>query len=217
MTLGMVFDLDGVLFDSHPIHRKVWRGLLQSLGRVISDEELDFILDGARREEILRHFLGPLSLEQIASYAKQKESLFRNEEENLKTIEGLESFLELVESVGIPKVVATSASKPRAKRMLDRNGLTNRFTAIVTGDDVCNGKSDPTIFLQSAQKLRVTPHEVIVFEDAVPAIKVAKSVGMKCIGVAEDGRKSQLQIAGADLIIQDFRGLHLSDIRDLYQ
>jgi HAD superfamily hydrolase (TIGR01509 family) len=204
MTLGMVFDLDGVLFDSHPIHKKVWRELLQSLGRVVSDEELDFILDGAKRDEILHHFLGPLNREQVESYAKQKEFLLRNEEENLKTIDGLECFLELVESAGIPKVVATSASKPRAKRMLDRCQLTERFSAIVTGDDVSNGKSDPTIFLQCAEKLGAAPRHVLVFEDAVPAIKAAKSIGMKCVGLGKGARQSQLRKAGADLVVPDF-------------
>jgi HAD superfamily hydrolase (TIGR01509 family) len=216
MAFGLIFDMDGVLFDSHPVHKKAWWELLRSLGRKITEEELEFIMTGATREEILQHYLGPLSAEQLATYGKQKEVLFRNEEEGLRTIEGVKAFLDAVECAAIPKVVATSASKRRALRMLDGHELTDRFEAVVTGDDVPKGKSDPAIFLRGAEELRVSPDKVLVFEDAAPAIKAAKSVGMKCIGIAEGARRLPLQIAGADLIVRDFRELCLSDISDLW-
>jgi beta-phosphoglucomutase len=218
MALGMIFDLDGVLFDSHPVHRRAWREFLRGLGRIVSDEELDFILDGAKREEILRHFLGPLTREQTASYVARKESIFRSEEENLRTVDGLEEFLGIVEGAAIPKLVATSASKARANRMLHKHGLADRFTAIITGDDVPSGKSNPAIFLRSAKVLQVEPNEVLVFEDAIPAVRGATSIGMQCIGIAAaDPRRSQLHDAGAALVVPDFTKLGLRDVVCLLQ
>jgi beta-phosphoglucomutase len=217
MTFGLIFDMDGVLFDSHPIHKRAWAGLLRSVGKIVSDEELDFIMTGSTREEILQHYLGPLTSEQLAVYGKQKELMFRSEEHGLRTIEGLKAFLDLVEAAAIPKIIATSASKIRAKRMLEKHELTDRFKAIVTGDDVPKGKSDPAIFLRGAEELQVNPHEVLVFEDAVPAIQVAKSIGMKCIGIASRDRNSQLQSAGADLVVPDFKKLCLYNVADLFQ
>ena len=55
---GVVFDMDGVIVDSHPAHRKAWRHFLRNLGREVSERDLDFILDGRKRCDILRHFLG---------------------------------------------------------------------------------------------------------------------------------------------------------------
>ena|SRR5215469_6273624 len=218
MAPGMIFDLDGVLFDSHPVHRKAWREFLRGLGRMVTDEELDFILDGAKREEILRHFLGPLTREQTASYVARKESIFRSEEENLKTVDGLQAFLDLVEKAEIPKVVATSASKLRAKRMLHKHDLADRFAAIITGDDVPTGKSNPAIFLRSAKVLQVAPNEVLVFEDAIPAVRGATSIGMQCIGIAAaDPRRSQLHDAGAALVVPNFTELSLADAMRLLQ
>lgn len=214
----MIFDLDGVLFDSHPVHRRAWREFLRGLGRMVSDEELDFILDGAKREEILRHFLGPLSRKQTASYVARKESIFRSEEESLRTVDGLEEFLSTVEDAAIPKLVATSASKARAGRMLQKHGLTDRFTAIITGDDVPSGKSNPAIFLRGAEILQVAPNEVLVFEDAVPAVRGATSVGMQCIGIAAaDPRRSLLHDAGAALVVPNFTKLGLRDVVRLLQ
>lgn len=215
MAFGLIFDMDGVLFDSHPIHKRAWSELLRGVGRTVSDDELDFIMTGATREEILQHYLGPLTAEQLAVYGKQKELMFRSEEHDLRTIEGLEAFLDLVETAEIPKIIATSASKLRAKRMLDKHELTNRFKAIVTGDDVPKGKADPAIFFRGAEELQVPPHNVVVFEDAVPAIEGAKSIGMKCIGVAMGERRRQLQKAGADLVVPNFKTLGLSDVTDL--
>ena len=216
MAFGLIFDMDGVLFDSHPAHRKVWRELLQSLGKPVSDGELDFIMDGARREEILRHFLGPLSPEQITAYTKHKEALFRKEEEDLQTVQGLKSFLGRTESASIPKVVATSASRARTRRMLDRHGLRNRFKAIVTADEVRKGKSDPAIFVRCARELLMPPRNVLAIEDAIPAIRTAKGIGMKCVGIGTGARGAQLREAGADLVIPDFKPLLLSQVMGLF-
>jgi HAD superfamily hydrolase (TIGR01509 family) len=217
MARGLIFDLDGVIFDSHPVHRKAWRGLLQKAGRQLSDDELDFIMDGATREELLHHFFGPLNSQQIASYARLKETMFQNEERHLQMIGGLEGFLDLVEGACLPKVVATSASRSRARRILEQHKLTARFTAVITGDDVCKGKSDPAIFVRGAEELGLRAADVLVFEDAVPAIRSVKSIGMKCIGVASGNRSIQLLEAGADRVITDFRQLHLTDVMDLFQ
>lgn len=215
MTRGLIFDMDGVLFDSHPIHKKAWRELLQMAGKLVSDEELEFILDGPKREEILQHFLGTLPQEQVASYAEKKELLFRREEGNLRTIGGLELFLDATDNAGIPKVVATSASKSRAERMLNKFGLSDRFHDLITGDDVCYGKSDPAIFLRGAEKLHVAPRDIVVFEDAAPAIRVATSVGMKCVGIAQGKRRSELASAGATLVISDFTEISIRSIRKM--
>jgi HAD superfamily hydrolase (TIGR01509 family) len=208
--------LDGVLFDSHPVHRKAWRELLNKAGRPASDDELNFIMDGATREEIMVHFLGPLAPEQVTSYTKLKESMFQSEEDQLQTTHGLETFLDLIESANLPKVVATSASRTRAMRILEKHKLTPRFAAVITGDDVRRGKSDPAIFVRSAKELGLRPSEILVFEDAVPAIRCVKRIGMKCVGIATEARRSQLVDAGADRVVTDFSQLHLSDVMQLF-
>jgi len=217
MTRGMIFDMDGVLFDSHPVHRKAWCEVLHDLGKAVSDEELDFILDGPTRDQILQHFFGALPQGQILSYVQKKDLLFRREEENLRIVDGVQSFLETAEAAGIPRVIATSASKTRAERMLRRYGLIHRFAAVITGDDVSNGKSDPTIFLRSARQIGAEPSEVIVFEDAPSAIRVATSIGMKCVGVGDRGRRSELERAGARLVVSDFTQLSIPTIARILQ
>jgi len=217
MRIAFVFDMDGVLLDSHPVHRLSWRELLREAGKEVSDAELDFVLEGTTRDEILCHFLGPLSPEQIAHYAKQKDAIFQQKEDRVRTIAGLEEFLDLVEAAAIPMAVASSGSKARVERMLEKHGLSGRFTVVLTSDDVGVGKESPTIFLRVAEALHVRPCEVVVLEDAIRAVKVVKKVGMKCIGIAAGTRGSDLLKAGADLVLPDFTHLKLSDLFELFQ
>jgi beta-phosphoglucomutase len=217
VRIALIFDMDGVLFDSHPVHRIAWRELLRGAGKEVSEAELDFLLDGASRDEILRHFLGALSSEKIALYARQKDAIFQREEDRVQTVAGLEEFLDLVEAAAIPMAVASSGSKVRAERMLDKHGLRGRFAVVLTSDDVGVGKESPAIFLRAAEELQAKPCEVVVLEDAVRAVEVVKKVGMKCIGIAAGTRGSALRKAGADLVLPDFTKLELPDVIELFR
>ena len=216
MFKGAIFDMDGVLIDSHPVHKKVWTHFLASLGMRVSDEELDYVLDGRRREEILRHFLGDLSAEQIKEYGRRKNELFRESETELRTIPGVVEFLDVLGAADIRMAVATSASSPRTHDILARLGMTKRFAAIVTGNDVANGKPDPEIFVRAADYLNLAPRNLLVVEDAVSGVRAAKSAGMKCLGIASDGRREMLKEAGADTVIPDYRKFGLPDVRRLF-
>jgi len=212
MHIALIFDLDGVLFDSHPVHRMAWRELLREAGKEVSEAELNFILEGATRDEILRHFLGPLSPEQAACYAAQKDAIFQQKEDRVRTVAGLTEFLDLAESASIPMAVASSGSKSRVERMLVKHGLSRRFAVVLTSDDVGLGKDSPAIFLRAAEELHVRPCDMLLLEDAVRAVEVAKKVGMKCVGISRGTRGSELLKAGADLVFHDFTELNLSDL-----
>jgi HAD superfamily hydrolase (TIGR01509 family) len=213
---GVIFDMDGVLIDSHPVHKKVWTQFLASLNRPVPDEELDFVLDGRKREEILRHFLGDLSAERIRAYGLRKDRIYEESSKDLKTISGVEEFLGALESAGIPMAVGTSASFLRARNTLAALGILPRFTALVTGSEVVNGKPDPEIFVRAAERLDQDPHDLLVVEDAVSGVKAAKSAGMKCLGIATDGRSEMLRAAGADHVIPDYQEFSLLQVQQLF-
>jgi len=78
MIEGVVFDMDGVLIDSHPVHRIAWSKFLATVGKSVSEEGLGFILAGRRREEILRHFLGDLpEIEPVRCHEQHDETPIR--------------------------------------------------------------------------------------------------------------------------------------------
>jgi beta-phosphoglucomutase len=213
---GVIFDMDGVLIDSHPVHKKVWTQFLASLNRPVSDKDLDFVLDGGKREEILRHFLGDLSPQQIREYGQRKNDLFKESERDLRLVSGIVEFLGTLEAAGFQMAVATSASSARTHDILGRLGILPRFAAVVTGDDVANGKPDPEIFVRAAKGLNLSTKNLLVVEDAVSGVKAAKSAGMKCLGIAKDARSEMLRAAGADHVVPDYRQVSLKDVQQLF-
>ena len=76
MLRGAVFDFDGVIVDSHPLHVRAWKHFLDSVGKTVTEEQLLFALDGRKRDDILRHFMGELEADQIIEYGLRKNSSF---------------------------------------------------------------------------------------------------------------------------------------------
>src|SRR5438046_972473 len=103
---AVVFDMDGVVIDSHPAHREAWHGFLRTLDHDVSDHELDYILDGRKREDILRHFLGELSPDQLHRYGHQKDAFFRKQICQVKPMPGLVDFLEQLRETHISLAIA---------------------------------------------------------------------------------------------------------------
>jgi beta-phosphoglucomutase len=215
MSSAVIFDLDGVIADTHPLHTRAWKQLLRERGREVNDEELSIIREGRKREEILRHFFRNLPTEEAASLGARKEELFQMSCGAVKPMSGLEHFLGQIEECHIPKAVATSASKRRAFDILNHLHLVRRFIAVVTGADVERGKPDPSIFVLAAKHFVATVSDVLVIEDSTAGVQAAKSAGMKCVGLASDVWAHQLYEAGADYVISSFSEVSWPDLCDL--
>jgi beta-phosphoglucomutase len=216
MLAGVIFDFDGVIVDSHPAHIAAWKAFLHSKGKRVNDADLSFVREGVKREEILGHFLGELAAEQIASYGAEKDNLFQARAFELKLIPGFVEFLLQLDAAALPSAVATSGSRGRVEHALEVFNLRDRFRAVVTGNDVARGKPDPALFLLAAQALQVDASRILVCEDAVAGVLAAKGAGMKCMGIAANGRESLLKQAGAHLVVSDFTRTKLDDVWRLF-
>lgn len=205
--------MDGVVIDSHPAHRRAWQHFLRAVGRQVTDKELDFVLDGRKRDEILCYFLGELKPLQIAQYGALKDEMLQQLGEDLRPLPGIMEFLNSLSQAGIRIALATSAGRRRTCGTLEELGLARYFEAIVTGDEVGKGKPDPAIYRLVAERLDETPESLLVVEDAVSGVKSARAAGMRCLGVASPQHAEALRDAGADPIISDFRSLSLARLK----
>jgi HAD superfamily hydrolase (TIGR01509 family) len=204
--------MDGVLIDSHPAHLAAWREFLQSLGKAVSDQGLAFILEGNTRAEILCHFLGDISEQDLDQYGTWKDLLFRARETRIPPVFGVLEFLRGLDRHGIVAAIATSASEARTFSTIERMGLEEFFGAVVTSRDVEKGKPDPAVYRLACERLRVLPGHALAFDDAVAGIQSAKAAGLRCIGVSNNGISSKLLDAGAEVVIPDFSRLTLDDL-----
>jgi beta-phosphoglucomutase len=202
---GVIFDMDGVVIDSHPAHRRAWLAFLRALGKEVSAEELDFILDGRKRSDILHYFLGEMTDEEVAGLGKQKDELFCQAALELTPVSGVVEFLTNLKEEKIAVGLATSASAYRTRRTLDSLNLNKFFNVVVTGDEVQKGKPDPAIYQMACKKLGFDPKHSVAIEDAVSGIRAAHGAGLKCVGVARGPKQMQLLDAGAEGVIEDFQ------------
>jgi beta-phosphoglucomutase len=203
---AVVFDMDGVIIDSHPAHRKAWRMFFQSMGREVTDSELDFVLDGRKRAEILRHFLGDLSDSELEEQGSRKDQFFQDLGPEVKPIPGIVDFLADLQQKKIAIAIATSASESRARSTLKRLGLIHHFRTIVTGEDVAKGKPDPSIYRVTCMRLCLEPPNVLAIEDAVSGVQAANGAGVRCVGVSGHEAPEELVAAGAECVIDNFIG-----------
>ncbi|MGB8523752.1 MAG: HAD family phosphatase [Candidatus Acidiferrales bacterium] len=216
MMRGAIFDMDGVLVDSQPVHMRAWRRFFQSIGKPVAEKEMEFILEGRKREDILHHFLGELTAEQMLSPSRQKELLFREEASTIKTIPGIQSFLEQLVRASIRLAVASCGGSGRVHHLLGYLALRDYFQVVITGDQVREGKPDPTIFHKAAAELKTMPEEVLVVEDSIAGIQAAKAAGMKCLGIARSHRAQVLLEAGAYHVLPDFLSVSVEEFQELF-
>lgn len=211
---GVVFDMDGVVIDSHPGHRRAWKQFLQSVGRDATETELDVILDGHKREDILHYFFGDLAPEKITEYGARKDQMLRELDEELRPIAGVVEFLGSLRQAGARIGLATSASHKRTHATIAELGLTHYFDVIVTGDEVACGKPDPSIYRLAAEHLQEAPQNLVAIEDALAGVQAATTAGIRCIGLAFGAKAEILRSAGADPVVSHFQQLSLPTLQE---
>ena len=119
-------------------------------------------------------------------------------------VPGAGAFVAALAREGVPRAVATSASRRDLERILDALGLRRHFDVAVTADDVRRGKPHPEVYLKAAEGLGVEPHACLVFEDAVVGVHAARAAGMRVIGVTTAHTADELVGAGAERTVPHF-------------
>jgi HAD superfamily hydrolase (TIGR01509 family) len=216
MFSGVVFDLDGVIVDSHPLHKRAWRAFLASIGKQVSESDLDFILEGRRRRDILVHFLGELSDTEIQVCGNKKDEYFRQASFEPEPVPGTLEFIRKVTKAGLRIAVATSASRQRARWTLKQLKIADCFEVVVTGDEVIQSKPDPAIYQLAAQRLSISPECLFAVEDSVCGVLSAKSAGLRCLGIGIEKDVYPLLQAGADEVFPNLVGLSMSDLENVF-
>lgn len=183
--LALIFDMDGVIVDSNPLHREAWVEFNRRHGVETSDAMLERMY-GGRNDQIVRDFFGDsLPEDEVAAYGAAKEKIYREMlagriEETL--VPGLRPFLDLYR--GSPMAVATNAEPENVNSVLDRAGLRDYFRVVVDGHQVSRPKPHPDIYLRAASLLEIAPSNCIVLEDSHTGVAAARAAGMRVIGLA---------------------------------
>lgn len=203
MINAVIFDMDGVIVDSEPLHFKAEKITMEYYGNEISGEELSNYVGVANPEmwaELKKKYMLTATLDEILE--KQfsfKRNLFRSNK--LKPIDGISELLQKLRSRGIRIALASSSSRELIELLLDKLGIKASFEVIVSGEEVKHSKPAPDIFLKAAGKLGIEPAYCLVIEDAKHGIKAAKLAGMYCIGFCNPNSGNQ-DLSLADAVVR---------------
>ena len=211
MEFGVLFDMDGVLVDSGPIHREAWKILSKENG-VEMDDEFFSRTFGMRNDQILKLLFGEgISKELIERLGHRKEEIYRDlARTHLKPARGAKSLVEMLYKRGVPMAVASSGPKKNVELMLSVTGLEDMIKEFVSAEDVSKGKPDPEVFFKAGKKINVSPEKCIVFEDAPVGIEAGKKAGMKVVGVV--GTRPPQDLKSADVIVYSLEKISFDDL-----
>ncbi|KAB2649274.1 MAG: HAD family phosphatase [Verrucomicrobiota bacterium] len=179
-----IFDLDGTLIDTMPLHYRAWDKAMRQVGlKTQLDEDLFYSLGGVptlKVAEIIGAHYG-LNIDPVKVF-HEKERFFLEEHTEAQPIQVTVDFAKSVYPTH-PLAIASGGTRDVVLNSLKTAGLTSLFKAIVCADDVTHGKPAPDMFLLAAKLLMVEPTQCLVFEDAEPGIKAAIAAGMRVVRV----------------------------------
>ncbi|MDP1579557.1 MAG: HAD family phosphatase [Candidatus Didemnitutus sp.] len=181
---GYIFDCDGTLVDTMPLHYRAWNAAMQRYGlQGDLSEDLFYSLGGVptrRVAELLAEHYG-LTLDPDRVFV-EKEELFLENQTELRVISAVVEFAREV-AKRAPVSVASGGPKPIVRQTLAAVGLADLFPIVITPEDVARGKPSPDMFLLAAERMGVAPEKCLVFEDAEPGYRAAEAAGMQFVRV----------------------------------
>ena len=222
MTLrAIVFDFDGVLANSEPLHFRAFRDVLSAQGIVLTEAEYygrylgfdDVSAFGAIGNDRQRHW----TQEEIAGFVARKAVEMTELERGVSVLFPAAADVVRRAAAAVPIAIASGALGHEIRRVLDREQLTSCFTAIVAAGDTPRGKPAPDPYAHAVELLRRTspdlrPDECLAVEDSTWGLESARAAGLRTLGVAQSYPAASLS---ADLVIRVIGDLNLSILGDL--
>ena len=217
MIQTVIFDMDGVIVDTEPVHRYAYFQHFSELNIEVS-EELFTSFTGNSTRNVFQRVNSIFNLNaDVEALILRKRNIFNDafdHKEDLELLEGVENLIKNLHENGVELILASSASKVTIDRVFRRFGLHPYFKHIVSGEDFPKSKPHPAIF-EFAASLSIAPKEnCIVIEDSTNGVLAAKAAGIYCVGYHSIHSKLQ-DLSKADSIINHFNELDYNTIANL--
>ena len=211
---GCIFDFNGTLLFDTPAHADAWRAFLLEEGVAVTDADIQKHIQGRPNPDILRHFLGELTDQEILTCSKRKEEKYRavclQKNDWFRLVDGVPEMFDRLQAEGVPFTIATSSQWDNVSFYFEHLGLDRWFTpeTLVFDDGKMRGKPAPDIYLRAMALIGCRPDECAVFEDSLSGIQAGRAAGAGWI-IAVDSdldREKLLRVEGVSRVISNFAG-----------
>lgn len=184
---AVVFDLDGLMFNTEEVFNRSGRELLRRRGHELTPALLSRMM-GRRADEAFAAMVEFLELNESIPelQAEEREIFYALLNVHLAPMPGLFEILDRIESRGLPKGVATSSPRNYLHDILGRYDLLARFHVTLAAEDVTLGKPHPEIYLKAAESLGVDPAEMLVMEDSEQGTRAAAAAGAVAVSIPHE-------------------------------
>jgi HAD superfamily hydrolase (TIGR01509 family) len=209
MLTAILFDLDGTLVNTDPIHFLAWQKMLSRYGMDIDEVFYKSRISGGLNPEIIADILPQLSPQEADDFADEKEAMFREMALKLEPIKGLSQVIAWSHNHNLKLALVTNAPRANTVFMLEVLGLEDTFELIVLAEDEAAAKPDPTPYRVAVQRLGVKIENAVVLEDSPAGIRSATGAGLRTIAVASTQDPQRLLELGSFMAIYDFTDLQL--------
>ncbi|MFH1942555.1 MAG: HAD family phosphatase [bacterium] len=205
MLRAVVFDMDGVIVDSEPLHVEAEKQTFALFGIDVVEDELRKYMGRTSRillEDFIERYQLDTTLEDL--YSVHKMNLLRLYNDDVEVIPGVIRLIEELQSADVDLALASSSDHDLITSVLEKFQLAPFFKVVVSGEEMDRAKPHPDIFLETSRRLDIPPEMSIVIEDSNAGVRAAKAAGMVCIGFRSPHSHGQ-DLNEADLIVDDLK------------
>jgi len=209
-SIGVIFDMDGVLVDSAKPHLESWKQLASEIGGSVTDAQIASTF-GRQNRDIIPMLFGPTTEDRLHRLSDRKEELYRDlVRECPPIVNGAIDLLQALFDRGVKLSIGSSGPRANIDLVLAAMRVADRIHAVVSADDVTRGKPDPQVFEIACHRLDLHPSRCVVIEDAPVGIQAAKAAGTRAVAVLmHHPRKA---FAAADHIVDRLQDIAVGDL-----
>jgi beta-phosphoglucomutase len=202
MTGALLFDLDGTLVDSDPLHAEVFTRMYADRGRVIDRDFYMRVIHGRQSRD---SFAEEFPDEDADALGEEKEAIFLKDlAHKVEPIAGAPAMIATARARGLRTALVSNAPRQNAGAMLAASGVGDMMDTVVLAADVARGKPHPDPYLEALKRLNVPASRAIAFEDSPAGIAASRAASIFTIGLRTSLTDAALTDAGADATISDF-------------